>query len=297
MKAQLINIVNATKSSVQIKVVDQKYLTAPFHFHDMCELVFIQKSFGKRIVGDHVGNFKDGDLVLMGPDLPHIWLNDNTFRHPRSKKKVQAIVAYFSPTFLTHLSYDKSITSHAEDLIFRSHRGLYFFGRTREIIKDKMDTMVSEKGLKRIIAFLNIIDTLSASNEYQYLASIGFKNSFSPKDTDRLNTVYQYLNKNFTEKISLRSISDMVNMSPSAFCRFFKARTQKSFSLFMNELRIAYACRLLLSDELSITSIAFESGYQNLTNFNKFFRKITGTTPSLYKKQFRFEINSIQHST
>lgn len=284
MKPQLIDIGTSTKKSIQIKVVEQKYLMAPFHFHDMCELVYIQKSYGKRIVGDHVGNFKEGDLVLMGPNLPHIWLNDNSFRHPRSKKMVQAVVVYFSPDLLINLSDDESVTAIAGALIVRSQRGLWIYGKARDIIIGKMDTLANGKGLKKLIAFLGILDILSDSNEFQYLASIGFKNSYSEKDTNRLNEVYQYLNKNFTQKVSLQEVSKIANMSSSAFCRFFKSRTQKPFSLFVNELRIAYACRLLLNRELSVTSIAFECGYQNLSNFNKFFRKITGQTPLQYRR-------------
>ncbi len=285
MKPQLIDLGPVTKKSIQIKMVEQKYLTAPFHFHEMCELVFIQKSYGKRIVGDHVGNFKEGDLVLMGPNLPHIWLNDNTFRQPRSKKNVRSMVIYFPPDFLLNLTDDDSITSLAEGLIMRSQRGLWFYGKTQELIIEKMDALMNGKGLKKMLAFLGVIDILSESNEYRYLASIGYKNSFSPKDTHRLNEIYHYLDKNFTQKITLQEVSAMVNMSPSAFCRFFKLRTQKSFSLFINELRIAYARRLLLDDESSITSIAFECGYQNLTNFNKFFRRITGQTPTQFKRE------------
>jgi AraC-like DNA-binding protein len=285
MKAQLIGLGPVTKKSIQIKLIDQKYLATPFHFHEMCELVFIEKSFGKRIVGDHVSNFKEGDLVLMGPNLPHVWLNDATFQHPRSKKSVRSIVIYFPPDFLLNLTDDDSITSLAEELIMRSQRGLWFYGKTQELIIEKINTLMHEKGLKKMLAFLSIVDIMSESNEFHYLASIGYKNSYSLKDTHRLNEIYHYLNKNFTRKITLQDAAHKVNMSPSAFCRFFKLRTQKSFSVFINELRVSYARRLLLNNESSITSIAFECGYQNLTNFNKFFKRITGETPSQFKKQ------------
>jgi AraC-like DNA-binding protein len=284
MKAQLIDVGHIDQKSIRIKIIRQKYLTTPFHFHEMCELAFVKESFGKCIVGDYIGNFKEGDLLLLGPNLPHVLLNDNVFKQPGSKKGVHAIVIYFPPDFLLNLMDDPHLNSLIQSLITRSQRGLQFYGKTKSLIIEKINSLMNKKGLKKMLDFLGIIDTVLDSREWQYLASVGYKNSISTRDVCRFNEIYQYLNKNFHEKITLKEVANMANMSPSAFCRFFKLKSQKSFSIFINELRIGHACKLLLDDELSITSIAFECGYQNLTNFNKFFKRITGLTPSRYKR-------------
>lgn len=285
MKAQLIDVGSQSKRSIQIKLVEQKYLTTPLHFHEMCELVYIETSYGKRIVGDHVGDFKEGDLVLLGPDLPHIWLNDDIYQQPDSENTVSSLVIYFPPDFLLNLTDDNSITFLTEGLIMRSHRGLQFYGKTLEKVVDKLNSLKHETGMKKMLTFLSVIDILAESDEYRYLASISYKNPFNTKDAQRINTLYQFLNKNFKREISLNEAARVANMSTGAFCRFFKSRTQKSFSLFVNELRIGHACKLLMEDDQSVTAIAFECGYQNLTNFNKFFKRITGRTPTQYKKQ------------
>lgn len=288
MKAQLIDVCSSSNKSIQIKFVEQKYLTAPLHFHEMCELVYIQKGYGKRIVGDHVRDFMEGDLVLLGPGLPHIWLNDPIFQQSDDSRSVSSIVIYFSAYLLSDLVGESN--SVIENLIVRAQRGLQFYGETQQRVVQSLNILKEKNSLTRISSFFNIIDILLNSGECNSLASIAYKNSFDKNDTDRMSTLYQYLNKNFKNVVSLSEAAKVVNMSPSTFCRFFKSRTGKPFSLFLNELRIGHACKLLIDGDQSITSIAFECGYQNLTNFNKFFRRVVGKTASQYKKETSISI-------
>ena len=291
MKAQLIDINLSGTKTIHIKNVEQFFLNAPFHFHHLCELVWIEKSFGKRIIGDNIDNFEDGDLVLMGPNLPHIWQNDEIFTKKKKGYRAKATVIYFPTDFLLTLTDDQDIIVSTQKLINKSSRGLKIFGETHKKITLLLKGIGEEKGLKKIIHFLQIIDTLSQSKDYEYLASITYRNHYDEKDTGRINNVYQFLMHNFHRNIELKEVSSLCHMTPNAFCRYFKSRTQKSFTFFLNELRIGHACKLLQNVDYSVSDVFYECGYNNPTNFNKFFKSFMGTTPKEYKKKIQVPIS------
>jgi len=287
MKAELIDVNLNGANSIRIKKVSQHYLNAPFHFHSSCELVWVEKSFGKRIVGDHIGNFEQNDLVLMGPNIPHIWRNDEAFHQNSKSLRVKATVIYFSPAFLLNLADDHDIARISTGLIRRSTRGLLFRGKCNEKVCSLLADIDKDHGFNKIIRFLQIIDVLATSKEYEYLASMSFKNMYAEKDADRISKVYQFLMLNFSRNITLKEVADICNMTPNSFCRFFKSRSQKSFTQFLNELRIGHARRLLQEDKYSVADACYESGYNNPANFNKFFKSIVGQTPSEYRKKLQ----------
>lgn len=284
MKAQHIDAGLTSNKGIRFKKVDLFYLDTPFHFHDSCELVFIEEGFGKRVVGDNVAHFTKGDLVLMGPNLPHIWQNDSIFYHKKKGYHVKATVIYFSPLFLMNLTDDHDSTKTIEILINKSARGLYFKSTLCSDIAHKISLLNEVEGLQKISNFLSIIDSLATTTNYEFLASDGYKNSYNAKDTARFNDVYQYIINNFHHTISLTQISSVAHMSPTAFCRYFKNHTQKSLTRFINEVRVGHACLLLQKEEYSIAHICFKCGYNNMVNFNKFFKSITGKTPSEFRK-------------
>ncbi len=287
MKAQLIDIGLSGSKTIQIKKVDQFYLDTPFHFHPFCEMVLVEKSYGKRIVGDHIDNFEDGDLVLMAPNLPHIWQNDEIYHRKKKGYRVRATVIYFPADFLLSLTDEQNILRPTQELIKRASRGLRFSGTTNQIVSQILSSISEDGGFNKIILFLQAIEILSKSQEYDYLASVSYKNLYDEKDTGRIHKVYQFLMQNFHRNISLQEVAELCNMSPNAFCRFFKSRSQKSLTHFLNELRIGHACKLLQDENYSIADVCYECGYNNLTNFNKFFKAIQQTTPSEYRKRLK----------
>ena len=286
MKAHLIEVGIHKEQSFSIKKIDQQHFSSPFHFHELCEMNYVVESFGKRIVGDNISNFSDGDLVLMSSNLPHIWYNDPLYFKNTNLASAKAIVIYFNPHFLMGLCNESQYDVKIQDFLDRAKRGIRFYGKTHENVTEKLNTILNKNGLERVIEFLDIINLVLGSNEYEYLASVGYHHSFNEKDTERMNNVYQYLIKNFTEPITLSQVASVANLTPPAFCNFFKKRTQRSFTEFLNDLRIGHACKLLQNHDLSIADVCFQSGYQNMTNFNNFFKKITLKTPSQYRKEF-----------
>ncbi|MBB2949543.1 MULTISPECIES: AraC family transcriptional regulator [Sphingobacterium] len=285
MKAQFIELSPPNEKTILIKQVDQEFLSNPLHFHELCELVLILESYGKRVVGNHVDSFSAGDLVLMGPNIPHIWRNDDIFLNPQHDERARAIVLYFPADFLLRLTDDQATISAMQQFIKRSKRGLRFHGQTLEQATELIKSLAQKKSFSRITGFLNLIELLHQAEECENLASEGYKPTFGEQETNRINNVYIYVMQNFREEVSLGIAAELVNMTPNAFCRFFKRHTQKSFSKFVNEMRIGHACKLLMNKQLSISEICYQSGYQNLTNFNKFFKTIMRKSPREYRKE------------
>jgi AraC-like DNA-binding protein len=285
MKPNLIRVGKDDISSVFIKKIEEHHYTSPYHFHNLCELNYVVSSFGKRMVGDNINNFSAGDLVLMSPDLPHIWYNDpSVLDNPSETSLAKAVVIYFPLDFLTNLAGDDIVILKTQKLLERAKRGLRFYGSTQMQVTSRLRHIMDKNGFSKIIAFLEIINILLDSKECEQLASVGYTHNLNEKDTDRMNSVLKYLMQNFAKPITLNEIAEVANMTPPAFSNFFKKRTQKCFSLFLNEIRIGHACKLLQDLEITIAEVCYLSGFQNFTNFNKFFKHFTGKVPREYRK-------------
>ncbi|MDH7460585.1 SDR family oxidoreductase [Chitinophagaceae bacterium 26-R-25] len=256
MKPQLIDVPFENKHTIQLKKVDQFYLDNPFHFHHLCELVWIEESFGKRIIGDKIDSFSDGELVLMSPDLPHIWQNDPVFFHKKKGYRCKATVIYFPADFILKLSDEPAIVHPIQELISNASRGLKFYGDAYEQVTKLLVNISDTSGLEKIICFLNVIKILAQSKEFELLASESYKNVYSEKDTNRIDAVYKFLMHNFHRNVSLEEVSKICNMTPTAFCRFFKSRTKKSLVQVLNELRVGHACKLLHNEDYTIAAQA-----------------------------------------
>lgn len=290
MKARLIDTGLDANRQFRVKHVDEYFLNSPFHFHESCEIVLIEEGYGKRIVGDHIDDFDKGDLVFMGPNLPHIWQNDNVYFQKRKDLRVKATVLYFEPAMVLSLVAGTEEEATVQLLFTRACRGLSLKSETHAHLLERFHAIHAADGLKRLSVFLEIMDILSKSNDYEYLASDNYRNAMTIKDAGRFNDVYQFLITNFHREIPLEEIAGVAKMSPTAFCRYFKARTQKSFVTFLQEIRVSHACKLLRQDRLSVMEVALESGYNNLVNFNKCFKGITALSPSEYRKKSRNEV-------
>ncbi|HTM97893.1 MAG TPA: AraC family transcriptional regulator [Pedobacter sp.] len=287
MKPNLIKIGNDDTSSILIKKIEEHHYSSPYHFHNLCELNYVVDSWGKRMVGDNINNFSAGDLVLMSPNLPHIWYNDSSvLNNPVTTKLAKAVVIYFPSDFLSNLAGEDIVLVKIQKLLEKAKRGLRFYGETQEIVVSKLNCIMDKKGFFKTIEFLEIMNILIDSKEYEPLASVGFTHNLNEKDTERMNKVLKHVMQNFRRPISLNEIADIANMTPPAFSSFFKKRTQKCFSLFLNEIRIGHACKLLQDLEITISAKCYLSGFQNFTNFNKFFKHFIGKAPREYRKHF-----------
>lgn len=270
------------RAAFQVREDVLEQLNTPWHFHEEYELTLIDYPSGKRIIGNDVDTFETQDLVLLGPNLPHSWKNLQT----TETKKPRAIVIHFTTECFGNKFFFIPEMESISHLLERSCRGILITGQTKKEIVEWMEEMLFIDGAQRIIFLLKILDKLTKSSDLSLLVSAGYWESVNLTDGKRMNSIYEYILNNFTKDISLTEIANLANISIPAFCRFFKLRTKKTFKEYLIELRINYACKLLVEKNLSVSQISSESGFNNLANFNRQFKEIKSVTPVQYRKEF-----------
>jgi AraC-like DNA-binding protein len=261
-----------------------KYFPCPWHFHPEFELVLILSSTGRRMVGDHIGYFDEDDLVFMGARIPHVWINDPQFFNGDAEDKADAIVIHFKDCFLGETFLSIPEMENFKNILRLSSRGMTFFGETRTKINNLMKGMPAMSGLKRLSALFDIFDLLANSTEYKLLASPGYMQEFELKASDRFGKVSEYIMRNFEKEITLPEVAAIANMAVTTFCNFFKEHFRVTFVEYLNTVRIGYACKLLADEDQNIVQIAYESGFNNLANFNRQFKRFKNMTPSEYRR-------------
>ncbi|WP_128548164.1 AraC family transcriptional regulator [Larkinella soli] len=271
------------KSFIVFQEIGQ-FFPCPWHYHPEYELVLVLKSTGRRMVGDHIGYFDAGDLVFMGPSLPHVWVNDPEFFKGEAGYQANAIVVQFVDNFLGKPFMEIPEMEAFRHFLKRSNRGMALSGATRERITELMKGMLAMNGLQRLSSLLAIFDILAHTTEYEMLASPGYVQNHDLKSSDHLRRINQYIMQNFQEEISLSEIAGVANMALTTFCCFFKEHYRVSFVEYLNTVRIGHACKLISEKDLNIVEAATESGFNNLANFNRQFKKIKRMTPSEYRR-------------
>jgi AraC-like DNA-binding protein len=276
MKPIFQRLTGAPEEGFAFKVIHARGFDCPWHFHDEYELILVQQSRGYRMVGDSLTPLSPGDLVLIGPNLPHIWQNDEV--NAGRKIRVRAVLIQFEEKFLGDLLRLPALAP-VRNLLKRAALGLEITGVTRQRVSTLMMEMGKLRGLARIAQFLAILDSLARSRECRQIASPGFAATPNPFNQDRMNRVCQLINDRLDQPFSLPDIAELVHLSEGAFSRFFRIHSGKTFPRFVNELRVARACRLLVETEMNITEVALACGFPNMSNFNRQFLRRKRLTP------------------
>lgn len=298
MKPLLISLDYTLTESFLQKEIITPYFQNKRHFHEDYELVFVVESSGNRVIGNHMERFQKGDLVFVGPNLPHAWYNDKDYYKETNGLIARSIVIYFKKSWLENDLLKLPHTNKIRNLLNNASRGMKVTGRTRARIGGILLKINDSTGLRKVIDIFTILHELSETKEFVLLdsgSSLKFENA---NEAHRINDVYEYVMNNFSEHVSLEQAAAIANMSINAFCRYFKKHTQKQFSQFINEVRIGHACKLLEKNGMTISQICYESGFQSMTNFNKFFKKYTKQTPLEYRKALlTFDARALGAST
>jgi AraC-like DNA-binding protein len=261
------------------KFEDLNPTAQPFwHFHPELEIVYIPQGSGKRHIGSHISYYQGGDLIFLGPNLPHYGFTD------RLSENVSEIVVQMRADFLGKDFFTLPEMQAIHQLFERSRLGLSFHGNTKDDAGSRLNQLFYMDPFDRLTEFLRILSILAASREYQILNATGVGLVVQTQDTDRIDTIYKYVRNHFTENILLEDVADEVSMTVPSLCRYFKKVTGKTFTEFVNEFRIVHACKLLSEERHAIAEVCFESGFNNFSHFNRMFKEITGKTPNQYRK-------------
>lgn len=265
------------------RIDDYPWARNVWNYHPEFEIHLIRHSSGLTYVGDHIGQFEAGHLFLVGGSLPHNWITPNI---GDQLLKGRDLVLQFDPNVFRTQGVDQSELSEVTDLLDQASRGIQFMGQTAIKGRKILESMDGSGSLLDLSKMLNLLSVLANSTEKKLLASEGFmqRSRFkASKDHVLIEKALDYLQRNFLDNPSLGEVADVVNMSESAFSRFFKNKTGNTFSEHIVSLRIWMATKLLIETDMPITEICFEAGFNNISNFNRTFLKKTGLKPSNYR--------------
>lgn len=286
MKPHLLLVPKGPDNSFSVRHDIVPYFLNKWHYHPEIELVNIIKGRGTQFIGDSIQHFKEGDLVLVGSNLPHYWRCDEIYFQDNSELNVEAKVVHFLEDIWGDRFIELPENKFIKELYKKAKKGLIIKGEAKKQVIFLMTKMLAEKDFKKIICLLEALYIISSSNDVELLSSSVSNNNYNESETKRINDIYQFSLNNFKRKISLEEIADVANISTNSFCRYFKNKTLKTYSQFLIEVRVGHACKLLIENKLTISSVCYESGFNNFSNFNKFFKSITGKSPLQYKKEF-----------
>jgi AraC-like DNA-binding protein len=256
------------------------YRTVRWHFHPEYEIQLITTTTGKYFVGDHIGNFTPGNLVMMGPSLPHNWVSDV----PSGERvEERCLILQFDAEFI-----DKAIEvfpelRRMEALLDDSRWGLLFTAEIGNAAEPIMRELLGAQGMRRITLFVALLDLLTQAGDRTKLASDAYRADPSRYAETRINHVLSYIGKNLSQELREAELAQLAGQSISAFSRYFRRHTGLPFVQYVNRLRITLACQLLMSGELNITDICYQVGFNNLSNFNRQFLLLKDMSPSKWR--------------
>lgn len=273
-----INI--SESSSFTVYEADVTPKNSVVHAHNNYELNYAKSGWGKKFVGDYFSSYEAGDLVLLGPNLPHSW-ESNIINGATNSRN---IAIRFSENFMNGNLMRTPELKPALKLFEESSQGIQFTGPLVKKVEFHLEKLLAEKGIKSISRLLKIVDLLTKISEKKYLSTAGYMEQYSQSDFQRINLIYEYVFVNFQKQIKLKDVSDKVHMTPGSLCRFLKDKTNKTLFEIVKKVRIAYSCKLLVNTSKKISNIALESGYSSTVHFYKQFRELKGTSPMEYRK-------------
>ncbi|MCM4157796.1 AraC family transcriptional regulator [Gramella sp. AN32] len=251
----------------------------PLHYHPEFEINLVLNTSGKRIVGDSIEQYYDCDLVIIGPNTPHYWVGG------MDDREAHVITIQFQSSFLSQSTLNKKLAFPIKELMEKAPRGIAFSKETIEKLKSKIVNLSHSQDFDSFLNFLSILYDLAIARNTQTLASITYIDNYKVSKSRRIQKVSEYIHKNLHQKILIQDVASLINMSESAFSHFFKKSTNSSFSDYVIDLRLGHAARELIETEKSINEICFDSGFSNISNFNRSFKRKIGFTPSSFRAQ------------
>jgi len=293
MKPLFHKVPTQIQASFSIRHDIQANFGSVWHYHPELELHYVIRGKGVRFIGDNISNFSAGEVLLLGSNLPHMWQCNEEYYQNHPNRRVEAIVIHFRPDCLGRDFLNLPETYQLPKLFEKAQKGIKITGIARVRLVELMHKATHATGLDRLITLLAILKILAETEEYTALTSAYYFYKSNEIDTARLNKVCTYTLSNYKQEISLEEIASIANLSVTSFCRYFKLMTNKTYYDFLIEIRVSHACRQLVEDKLPTEVICFECGFNNVSNFYRHFKKITGVTPLAYKRKFLLKENFV----
>ena len=283
MKALFEKITIHEQQSLLVRRFQFPRFDVPWHYHPEYELTYIAQGCGRRFVGDHVESFVAGDLVLIGPDMPHFWRSDDEYYLPESTLMAEWVVLQFPLAFAQQVLQNLPEASAITGLLERARYGLRFSTEAASLMSNTIQQLTMQSGLEQVLSTMHILNQLATDRDACLLASEGYQLAPGAAETERMKRVLEFTLAHFRSEIRIEQIASVSGMAPAAFCRYFKKRTRKTYVEYLNELRIGHARKLLTNADLSVGQVGLECGFNNISHFHRQFKLYTGMTPLRYQ--------------
>jgi AraC-like DNA-binding protein len=266
-----------------VKKIVRPYFSTDFHFHKECQLVYVLSGCGTRIIGHSIERFEEGDLTFVGPNVPHVWYSESRPNEPASE--AISLALYINPEAICEHLDALTDTLELKQFFRESERGIRICGEKKVLVTDMLKRMLAQQDRQvgMLASFLQILDQLLDPGELVWLNVPDPISSYTAQTSGRVPKLMHFIQQNFKEDITLQQAASVAGLQIHSFCRFFKTLTNRTFSDFLNEVRIGFACKLLQQSDLSVTQIALECGYMNISYFNRCFKKINNMSPKSYR--------------
>ena len=286
MKAVRFVIPKTSGNSFRVQTDRDYYFYDSIHYHPEHQVTFIQKGEGTRFIGNNVERFKPGDIYFIGKNVPHVFRSDAIYYQEDRQLESKSISIYFKEETFGPRFFEIPEMAHIKRLLELASMGVKISGTDSKRAAEMIATARSQDAFHRFQSLLSILNLFSCSDTLKTLSTVRYDSPSKDSEHERINIVFTFLSGNFRNEISLEQISSVANMTPNAFCRYFKNRTGKTFSVFLNEMRVEYAGKLIAGSNDGFGNIAMTSGFNSISYFNRQFKKITGITPLLYRKKY-----------
>jgi AraC-like DNA-binding protein len=278
MKAKLESVTSDTDSSFRILLTPNLNELFYWHFHPEYEIVYVEAESGFRHIGDHISKYEGSDIALIGPNIPHLNFDYGV------KTTVNTVVVQMKENFLGQDFFSLPEISPIKKLFGQAKSGLAFYGATKKLAGEKLKQLTALPHFEQLITLLEVFNLLANSSEVEILNARPIANIAILKEQQRLQKVYHFIEANYQKEINVNNAAKLCNLTTSAFCRYFKKSTHYTFTDFVNQFRISQSKKLLLQN-INVTEACYESGFANISYFNKIFKKVTGENPSAFKKK------------
>jgi AraC-like DNA-binding protein len=272
-----------------VKKVVSPYFSTDFHFHTECQLVYIISGSGTRIIGDSIEQFEEGDLTFVGPNVPHVWYSKSV--SGSGSNDSVSLALYINPEAISEILDGLIDTKELRHFFKESERGISICGIKKTLITDLLQQMPGQKGIALLTSFMQIMNYLIDSQDLVWLNNVNLLSLYSAQAPGRVHKLMHYIQQNFKQEITLQQAASVSGLQIHSFCRFFKSLTNRTFSDFLNEVRIGLASKLLQQSDLPVTQIALECGYVNISYFNRCFKKINKVSPKVYRTLSVVKVN------
>ena len=258
-------------------------LATRWHYHPEVELIYFIEGNTNGVIGDGFQHFEEDDLVILGANFPHVLQENKAFVKEYPDVKPFGLIIQFTEDFLGKDFMQKPELQSVNILLKKAQRGLHFKKAAVDKVKDSLLEMHKLNETRKLFSLLDVLETLAEGEAYEYMTHKNYGYDHT-QDEERMRCVNEYIYEHFAEKITIKDIASVANMTETSFCRYFKTRTLKNFTRFLNEVRISYACKLLSKTNYTVTAVCFESGFNEVSYFTRQFKKIMKLTPQEYQK-------------